>query len=181
LRVLASSNRRQSPNNAGLPSNSLQQAAQHSEYTKLQSSTYPNRNHVRLRKLAPSGRSPLNGTQADCRQRKTKDIITLFHKSNTPASTKVLNLLKQVSANVSEAATEDQASDHTAQTNPERSEFDLDVTEKPPTPDQLRTILDYVGNPGTVISGASTVDEAMRKFKQDAESFKRPVVCILCL
>ncbi|OIW30842.1 DUF1687-domain-containing protein [Coniochaeta ligniaria NRRL 30616] len=108
--------------------------------------------------------------------RKTKDIITLFHKSNTPASTKVLTLLKQVSANASEAATEDQASDHSAQTDPKRAEFDLDVTEKPPTPDQLRTILDYVGNPSAVISGASTVDEAMKKFKQDAESFKRPVV-----
>ncbi|KAH8907784.1 DUF1687-domain-containing protein [Coniochaeta sp. PMI_546] len=108
--------------------------------------------------------------------RKTKDIITLFHKSSTPASTKVLNLLKQVSANASEAATEDQASDHTAQAQLQRAEFDLDVTEKPPTPDQLRTILDYVGNPSTVVSGASTVDEAMKKFKQDAESFKRPVV-----
>lgn len=108
--------------------------------------------------------------------RKTKDIITLFHKSSTPASTKVLNLLKQVSANASEAATEDQASDTTPQTQFTRAEFDLDVTEKPPTPDQLRTILDYVGTPSSVINGASTVDEAMKKFKQDAESFKRPVV-----
>ncbi|KAB5547191.1 thioredoxin-like protein [Coniochaeta sp. 2T2.1] len=108
--------------------------------------------------------------------RKTKDIITLFHKSSTPSSTKVLTLLKQVSANASEAATEDQASDHTAQTHPKRAEFDLDVTEKPPTPDQLMTILDYVGNPGVVIPGTSSVDEAMQKFKQDSESFKRPVV-----
>jgi arsenate reductase-like glutaredoxin family protein len=114
--------------------------------------------------------------QANLPQRKTKDVITLFHKSNSPASTKVLNLLKQVSANVSEAATEDQASDHSAQTNPNRAEFDLDVTEKPPTPDQLMTIIDYVGNPSTVISGASTVEEALKKFKQDTESFRRPTV-----
>lgn len=85
-----------------------------------------------------------------------------------------------MSANASEAATEDQASDHTPQTHPGRSEFDLDVTEKPPTQDQLRTIIDYVGNPGTVVSGAGTVEEALRKFKQDAESFKRPVVRTLC-
>jgi len=110
-------------------------------------------------------------------KRKTKDIITLFHKSGTPASTKALTLLKQVSANVSESATEDQASDHSAQTHPKRAEFDLDVNEKAPTPDQLMTILDYVGNPGKVISGATNVEEAMKKFKQDSESFKRPVVC----
>lgn len=123
----------------------------------------------------------MNWLGANTPQRKTKDIITLFHKSSTPASTKVLNLLKQVSANASEAATEDQASDTTPQTQFTRAEFDLDVTEKPPTPDQLRTILDYVGTPSSVINGASTVDEAMKKFKQDAESFKRPVVCSLCL
>lgn len=82
-----------------------------------------------------------------------------------------------MSANVSEAATEDQASDHSPQTYPhQRAEFDLDVTEKPPTQDQLRTIIDYVGNPGNVVSGAGSVEEAMRKFRQDAESFKRPVV-----
>jgi hypothetical protein len=114
-------------------------------------------------------------------QHKTKDVITLFHKSGTPASTKVLNLLKQVSANASEAATEDQASDHSAQTHPQRAEFDLDVTEKAPTSDQLMTILDYVGTSriSSVVNGATTVEDALKKFKQDSESFKRPVVSFL--
>jgi hypothetical protein len=90
----------------------------------------------------------------------------------------VLTLLKQVSANASETATEDQASDHSAQTHSKRAEFDLDVTDKPPTLDQLRTILDYVGPSGipSVINGANTVEDALKKFKQDSESFKRPMV-----
>ncbi|KAI0138312.1 thioredoxin-like protein [Pestalotiopsis sp. NC0098] len=109
---------------------------------------------------------------------KPKDIITVFHKASSPASTRVVTLLKQVSANATETATEDQASDHTAQSDPKRPEFDLDVTESAPTSDQLRSILEYVGtsNIGSVIAGASTEKDALKKFKEGAENFKRPVI-----
>ncbi|ROV95370.1 hypothetical protein VSDG_06081 [Cytospora chrysosperma] len=111
------------------------------------------------------------------RLHKTKDIVTLFHKASSPASVRIASALKQASANATEHATEDQASDHSAQTTPDRPEFDLNVTEDPPTPDQLQTILTYVGKPGipSVIKGASTESEAMKLFKQSAENFQRPV------
>jgi arsenate reductase-like glutaredoxin family protein len=91
-------------------------------------------------------------------------------------------LLKQVSANATEAATEDQASDHTHQTDPKRAEFELNITEDPPTADQLQTILEYVGvkKVGSVINGANSVQEALKKFKESPDSFKRPVVCSHC-
>ncbi|RYP53620.1 hypothetical protein DL769_010489 [Monosporascus sp. CRB-8-3] len=111
---------------------------------------------------------------------KTKDIVTLFHKSSSPASVRAANLLKQVSANATESATEDQASDHTPQTNSfrQREEFDLNITEDPPTADQLRTILEYVGKNkiSSVVNGASTENEALKKFRESTDNFKRPVV-----
>ncbi|KAF3013287.1 hypothetical protein E8E14_010033 [Neopestalotiopsis sp. 37M] len=109
---------------------------------------------------------------------KPKDIITVFHKASSPASTRVVTLLKQVSANATETATEDQASDHTAQSDPKRPEFDLDVTEAAPTSDQLRSILEYVGASkiSSVVPGASTEKDALKKFKEGAENFKRPVI-----
>ncbi|KAI1500013.1 thioredoxin-like protein [Biscogniauxia marginata] len=111
---------------------------------------------------------------------KPRDIITLFHKSGSPASVRVATLLNQVSANAAESATEDQASDHTPQTHPKRlrQEFDLNITEDPPTPDQLKTILEYVGENrvGSVIQGASTQKEALKKFKENTSSFKWPVI-----
>jgi len=114
-------------------------------------------------------------------QHKPKDIITLFHKSSSPASIRVQSLLKRVSANASETATEDQASDHSHQTALQRSEFELNVTEDPPTADQLQTILEYVGTSaiGTVVKGAKTTDQALKKFKESSENFQRPVVCPL--
>ncbi|KAI1140643.1 DUF1687-domain-containing protein [Hypoxylon sp. FL0543] len=111
---------------------------------------------------------------------KTLDIVTLFHKAGSPASTRVANILKQVSANASETATEDQASDHSHQTHPKRSrqEFELNITEDPPTADQLKTILEYVGKNriSSVVNGATTENEALKKFKENKENFKRPVV-----
>ena len=88
-------------------------------------------------------------------------------------------VLKQASANATESATEDQASDHSHQTNPHRASFELNITEDPPTTDQLQTILEYVGKNkiSSVINGASTENEALKKFKENAENFKRPVVC----
>ncbi|KAI0019055.1 DUF1687-domain-containing protein [Xylariomycetidae sp. FL0641] len=111
---------------------------------------------------------------------KPVDIVTLFHKSGSPASVRAATLLKQISANATEAATEDQASDHSHQTHPhrQRQEFDLNITEDPPTPDQLQTILEYVGKSkiSEIIQGASTPNEALKKFKENSENFKRPVI-----
>lgn len=111
-------------------------------------------------------------------QHKTKDIVTLFHKASSPASVRVATLLKQASANATEHATEDQASDHSPQTTPHRAEFELNITEDPPTPDQLQTILQYVGKSAisSVVKGASSESEALKIFKQSAEAFQRPVV-----
>merc|ERR1712098_367350 len=46
---------------------------------------------------------------------KTLDVLTCFHKPSVSASTRVVNLLKQASAQSQAHATEDQASDHTPQ------------------------------------------------------------------
>jgi len=111
-------------------------------------------------------------------QHKTLDVITLFHKASSPASLRVHTLLKQISANASEYATEDQASDHSHQTSPKRPEFELEVTEEPPTQDQLKSILEYVGaqKAGTIIKGAKDEADAMKKLKENTENFQRPVV-----
>ncbi|KAF5233102.1 hypothetical protein FANTH_12698 [Fusarium anthophilum] len=109
---------------------------------------------------------------------KTLDIVTVFHKASSPASVRVANLLKQVSANSTSGATLDQASDHSAQTAPIRDQFELNITEDPPTDDQVKTILEYVGSNGipNVIKGANNEKEALRKFKESKENFVRPVV-----
>lgn len=111
-------------------------------------------------------------------QHKTLDIITVFHKANSPASVRVANLLKQVSANSTAGATIDQASDHSAQTKAAREQFELNVTEEPPTEDQVKTILEYVGSSGisNVIKGANNEKDALRKFKESKDNFVRPVV-----
>ncbi|EKJ73373.1 hypothetical protein NXS19_005299 [Fusarium pseudograminearum] len=112
------------------------------------------------------------------RFRKTLDIVTVFHKASSPASVRVTNLLKQVSANASSGATLDQASDHSVQTAPIREEFELNITEDAPTEDQVKTILEYVGTSGIhkVINGANTEKDALKKFKESKENFVRPVV-----
>ncbi|KAI1645852.1 DUF1687-domain-containing protein [Daldinia loculata] len=111
---------------------------------------------------------------------KTLDIVTVFHKAGSPASTRAATLLKQISANATETATEDQASDHSHQTHPKlsRQEFELNITEEPPTADQLKTILEYVGKNkiGSIVQGASTENEALKKFRESKENFKRPVI-----
>ena len=89
-----------------------------------------------------------------------------------------MTLLKQVSAQASETATEDQASDHTHQNKLQRTTFELSVTEEVPTSDQLRTILEYVGEQkaGEVVEGAKDSEDAIRKLKENARSFRAPVV-----
>lgn len=112
-------------------------------------------------------------------QHKTLDIVTLFHKSSSPASVRVATLLKQASANATAGATQDQASDHSVQTQPAREQFELNITEDAPTTDQVQTILQYVGSGGVskIIKGAKDEKEALKKFKESKENFLRPVVC----
>ena len=89
-----------------------------------------------------------------------------------------MTLLKQISAQASETATEDQASDHTHQNKLQRTTFELNVTEEVPTSDQLRTILEYVGEQkaGEVVEGAKDSEDAVRRLKENAKSFRAPVV-----
>ncbi|KAG7291828.1 hypothetical protein NEMBOFW57_001849 [Staphylotrichum longicolle] len=112
-------------------------------------------------------------------QHKPLDIITLFHKATSPASMRVAAALRQASAAASETSTEDQASDHSAQSNAvRRPEFKLEITEDPPTADQLQTILNYVDKHriGSIVKGATDEKEALRKLKESADNFQRPVV-----
>ena len=95
-----------------------------------------------------------------------------------PSSLRVFTLLKQASAHASETATEDQATDHTHQNKLQRTEFELNITEDPPTKDQLRTILEYMGDryAGRLIEGASDMGDAIKKLGEDPKRFKPPVV-----
>lgn len=56
------------------------------------------------------------------------------------------------------------------------------MQEQPPTSDQVQTILEYLGadSAGKVVEGATSNEEAVRKFKLNANSFVKPLVC-LCL
>ncbi|KNG44967.1 hypothetical protein TW65_08208 [Stemphylium lycopersici] len=113
------------------------------------------------------------------RKHGAKNVVTLFHAPSNQASTRVLTLLKQANAQSVAHATEDQASSHQSQNKAERTEFELDVTEAPPTTDQLKNILDYLGGPsavGKVISGAENESDAMRRLKADGGAFQRPLV-----
>lgn len=91
---------------------------------------------------------------------------------------RVVNLIKQASANASETTTSDQTSGNAAQAKVQREEFELNVTEEPPTADQLRTILEYVGPARipSIVKGANTEMEALKLFKESADNFQRPVV-----
>jgi hypothetical protein len=95
------------------------------------------------------------------------------------SSNRVLTLLKQHRAQASATATEDQASSTAPQASQERADFELDVREDPPTPDQLKSILEYVGSQSAseVVKGAQTESEAMRVFGKDNGAFVRPLVC----
>lgn len=60
----------------------------------------------------------------------------------------------------------------------QRTEFELNVTEDPPTSDQLRTILEYVGGTRAkdVVDGARSEGDAISTLRQDPSKFKAPVV-----
>ncbi|KAI1460062.1 DUF1687-domain-containing protein [Annulohypoxylon moriforme] len=110
---------------------------------------------------------------------KPLDIVTLFHKAQSPASTQIAKLLKEVSASGTAAAnvTDTPTDDQTQSKRLDRV-FELNITETPPTSDQLQTILDYVGKDqiSKVIKGASTKKDALEIFRQNAASFSAPVV-----
>lgn len=97
------------------------------------------------------------------------DAITLFHKASNPASIRIATLLKQAAG--SGAAVSDNAP-------AKKSDFELNITEEAPTTEQLTTILDYVGKAGipSIISNAQNQEEALKKFKQNADSLNRPIV-----
>lgn len=59
-----------------------------------------------------------------------------------------------------------------------REPFELDVTEETPTEDQLRNIVDWVGTNkiGSVVEGATSISDAVKKLAADQNAFKRPVV-----
>jgi predicted methyltransferase MtxX (methanogen marker protein 4) len=106
------------------------------------------------------------------------DVLTVFHKPSLAASVRVVNILKTASANAQETATEDQATDHSAQNAVAREPFELEVTEADPTPDQVKSILEYLGNgkAATLVKGASSTSDALRKLKESSDAFQRPVV-----
>ncbi|KAI9804967.1 MAG: hypothetical protein M1833_006270 [Piccolia ochrophora] len=108
---------------------------------------------------------------------KSLDVITLFHKPSSAPSMRVLTLLKQTAATASETATEDQAGDHSHQDRRQRTDFELNVTEEPPTSDQLRSIFEYAGakKAGDIVKGARDEADAMKKLKESVENFQRPV------
>ena len=113
-----------------------------------------------------------------------KNVITIFHKPSSPSSTRVLNLLKQHQTTPAATATKSENSNNALQNQAERNvNFDLDVSEANPTSDQLRSILDFVGdqNVGKLIPGEQDRRRAIEKMVQDAESFERPVVCYSAL
>ncbi|KKK13889.1 hypothetical protein ARAM_004229 [Aspergillus rambellii] len=107
----------------------------------------------------------------------------VFRFVTTP-STRAYNILKAASA--AAAAADSPAPG-------ERGEFQLEITTAAPTPDQLRSILDFVnvaGNlatggdaggaggkyeVGRIVSGARDAEDALRRFKEDAGRFVRPI------
>ena len=119
-----------------------------------------------------------NGRRQHVKQNAAKNVITVFHEPSSSASTRVLTFLKQAQANSKSTATIDQATDSAAQHDLAHQEFDLDIQEAPPTTDQVRTILEYIGQEraGEIIQGANSEEEAVRKFKLNASSISRPLV-----
>ena len=75
----------------------------------------------------------------------------------------------------------DQASDNAPQAHVRDEPFELNVTEDPPTADQLRTMLEYAEQSGEgeiakIVEGANNVTQALKAFEKSKESFSRPVV-----
>lgn len=56
------------------------------------------------------------------------------------------------------------------------------MTEDPPTPDQLRSIFEYLagsgGKIGELVKGATDQSDALKKLGESGENFMRPVVSL---
>ncbi|KAK1781027.1 hypothetical protein QBC45DRAFT_406455 [Copromyces sp. CBS 386.78] len=102
-------------------------------------------------------------------QPKVLDAITLFHKASNPASIRIATLLKQAAGSGAAVAQNAPA---------DKFDFELNITEEAPTTEQLKTILDYVGKAGisSIISDAQDETEALKKFKDNTDNLKRPIV-----
>jgi hypothetical protein len=111
-----------------------------------------------------------------------KDVITVFHQPKLPASIRVVTFLKTHQANAQNPTTEDQAGSQDVPSATQRADFELDIQEQPPTGDQLKSILEYVGagKAGTIVQGARDLTDAMDKVKKDGGLFNRPLVCSPC-
>jgi arsenate reductase-like glutaredoxin family protein len=90
----------------------------------------------------------------------------------------VYSLLKQASAITSEYTTKDQASDYLHQTLARREEFKLNITKDPPTAEQLKSILEYIGTQraSTIVRGAKNKTDTIKKLKENRENFQKPVI-----
>ncbi|KAK9317761.1 thioredoxin-like protein [Lipomyces starkeyi] len=73
-----------------------------------------------------------------------RSVVTLFHSPTSSASRRTLQLLKK------------------HMESSKRKFFDLDVTEGPPTKDQLKTMLNYTGEHkiSSIVPGATSLSEA---------------------
>jgi arsenate reductase-like glutaredoxin family protein len=109
---------------------------------------------------------------------KAKDVITLFHSPTSSASARAAALLKEASTAVSAKAGGEPSTIGGKPVSTSRPEFDVEITEKPPTNDQLSTILSYIQPTmiSQIVKGATSESEALKKFNDDARNFQRPVV-----
>lgn len=93
---------------------------------------------------------------------------------------RALALLKRAFPEASEPApaSAPQVPDTSDQARVQRKNVELEVTEEPPTGDQMRSILEYVGaqRAGDLVKGALGEAEAMRRVRDGGASFVRPVV-----
>jgi hypothetical protein len=116
------------------------------------------------------------------RMPKALDVITLFHAPHAPASIRMHNLLKRVSARASGFEEDPQWSEFSYKAGPipRREPFDLNVQPSDPTPSQLGTIIDYARATGfstsDVVQGATDKKHAVKLFTQDPGLFRRPTV-----
>ena len=95
----------------------------------------------------------------------------------------ILSRLSAVAAETSNSAGSDSQEGSTSSTGPEtlkRQAFQLDITDELPTGDQLQTIMEYSqkANIGSIVQGATTINEAFKKYKENPDNFRRPVVSL---
>ncbi|KAI1007841.1 hypothetical protein K3495_g388 [Podosphaera aphanis] len=106
---------------------------------------------------------------------KTLDVVTLFHKANSPASEKALNILKQACTKSSAVASKNPNCDSLPL---QRDEFQLEVTEELPTQDQLRSILEYAGPSklNSIVKEAQNKEDALQALRANRLNFQKPII-----